>query len=162
MVIGGGNSAIEEAVYLTKMVNHITVVNILDTLQADKKAIDEANATGKMDYKLGYEIVSFDGEKQLESVTIRNVKTKEIEKLEVEGAFVFIGHIPETKFLENLGITNKWGYIEVDAKMRTKIPGIYGIGDVIDKDLRQIATAVADGTIAAVNVSKYIESISNK
>ena len=162
VVVGGGNSAIEEATYLSKMVNHITVVNILDTLQADKKAIDEANTTGKMDYKLGYEIVSFDGEKQLESVTIKNVKSGEIEKLEVEGAFVFIGHIPETKFLEGLDITNQWGYIEVNERMETKIPGIYGIGDVIDKELRQIATAVGDGTIAAVNVSKYIESISHK
>lgn len=162
VVVGGGNSAIEEATYLSKMVDHITVVNILDTLQADKKAVDEANATGKMDYKLGYEIVSFDGEKQLESVTIRNAKTQEVEKLEVEGAFVFIGSIPESKFLEGLDITNKWGYIEVNSRMETKIPGIYGIGDVIDKELRQIATAVGDGTIAAVNVSRYIESISHK
>ena len=76
MVIGGGNSAIEEAVYLTKMVNHITVVNILPTLQADAKAIDQAKATGKMDFMLGYEIISFNGDNSLESITIKNVETQ--------------------------------------------------------------------------------------
>ena len=159
VVVGGGNSAIEEATYLTKIVNHITVVNILPTLQADAKAIDQAKATGKMDFKLGYEILSFDGENKLESVKIRNAETKEEEDIKVDGAFVFIGSLPETTLVKDLGITNKWGYIKVDDKMRTTIPGIFGIGDVIEKDLRQIITAAADGTIAAVEVSRYIESL---
>ena len=95
----------------------------------------------------------------METVTVRNVKTQEEQDITVEGAFVFIGQIPETKFLEGLGVTNKYGYIEVDAGMRTKVPGIFGIGDVLDKELRQIITAASDGTIAAVNVSKYIEKL---
>lgn len=159
VVVGGGNSAIEEAVYLTKMVNKITVVNFVDTLQADAKAIDQANATGKFTYKLGYEVISFNGEKDLETVTIKNLKTGETEDIEVEGAFVFIGQLPATDFLKGLGVLDQWGYIEVDAGMRTKVPGIFGIGDVIQKELRQIVTAAADGSIAAVNVSKYIESL---
>jgi thioredoxin reductase (NADPH) len=162
MVIGGGNSAIEEAVYLTKIVNHITVVNILPTLQADAKAIDEAKATGKMDFLLGYEVVSFNGESQLETITIRNVDTKEEQDVKVDGAFVFIGQIPETSFIKDLGVTNKWGYIETKADMSTSVPGIYGIGDVIQKDLRQIVTAAADGSIAAVAVSRYIETLNKE
>ncbi len=159
VVVGGGNSAIEEATYLTKMVKHITVVNILPTLQADAKAVDQAKATGKMDFKLGYEIVSFDGEDKLESVKIRHAETKEETDIKCDGAFVFIGHLPETTLVKDLGITNKWGYIQVNEKMHTNIPGIFGIGDVIEKDLRQIITAASDGSIAAVEVSKYIETL---
>lgn len=162
MVIGGGNSAIEEAVYLTKMVNHITVVNILPTLQADKKAIDQAKATGKMDFLLGYEVVSFNGDQNLETITIRNVETKEEQDIKVDGAFVFIGQVPTTDFVSHLGITNKWGYIVTNPDMSTSVPGIYGIGDVIEKDLRQIVTAAADGSIAAVAVSKYVEQLNKK
>jgi len=161
-VIGGGNSAIEEAVYLSKTVNHITVVNILPTLQADAKAIDEAEETGKMDFKLGYEVVSFDGENQLETVTIRNVETKEEEKLVVSGAFVFIGAVPEVSFIKDLDIKNKWGFIEVDAHMETKVPGVFAIGDVRDKELRQIITAASDGSIAAVEVSNYVKNLDRK
>jgi thioredoxin reductase (NADPH) len=159
VVVGGGNSAIEEATYLTKIVNHITVVNILPTLQADAKAIEQAKATGKMDFKLGYEILSFDGENKLEAVKIKNAETKVEENIKCDGAFVFIGSLPETTLVKDLGITNKWGYIQVDDKMRTNIPGIFGIGDVIEKDLRQIITAASDGTIAAVEVSRYIETL---
>lgn len=160
-VIGGGNSAIEEAVYLTKTVKKITVINILPTLQADAKAIEEADATGKIEYMLGYEVVSFNGDTQLESVTLRNAETKEETDLKVEGAFVFIGQIPEVSFAKDLDITNKWGYIEVNEKMETRVKGIYAIGDVIDKELRQIVTAAADGSIAAVEAAKYLEK-SNK
>ncbi len=160
-VIGGGNSAIEEAVFLTKTVKHITVINILPTLQADAKAVEEAKETGKIDFMLGYEVVSFNGDNQLESVTLRNAETKEESDLVVEGAFVFIGQIPEVSFAKELNITNKWGYIEVNEKMETRVPGIYAIGDVIDKELRQIITAASDGSIAAVEVAKYLEK-SNK
>jgi thioredoxin reductase (NADPH) len=156
VVVGGGNSAIEEATFLAKTVKHITVVNILPSLQADAVAIDELNETGKADYLLGYEVLSFNGEEKLQSVTVRNVETKEEKDIEVQGAFVFIGQIPVTDFVKDLGITNKWGYIEVDNNMATKVPGIYAIGDVIDKELRQIITAASDGSVAAVQVGKYL------
>lgn len=159
VVIGGGNSAIEEAVYLTETVKHITVVNILPTLQADAKAIDQAKATGKMDFKLGYEVVSFDGENALESVTIKNVETGEVEVIKAEGSFVFIGAVPEASFAKNLDIQNKWGYIEVDKHMMSKVPGVFAIGDVIDKELRQIITAASDGSVAAVQVTNYIKGL---
>jgi len=162
IVVGGGNSAIEEATYLSKIVKHITVVNILETLQADAKAVEEAKDTNKMDFMLGYEIVSYNGDDQLESVTIKHARTQEVIELKAEGAFVFIGQIPKTEFLKDLGITNQYGYLEVNEKMATRIPGIYGIGDVIDKELRQIITAASDGSIAGVEVSKYVETINKK
>jgi thioredoxin reductase (NADPH) len=157
IVVGGGNSAIEEAVFLTTMVNHVTVVNILDTLQADPIAIDEANATGKIDYRLGYEVLSFNGDPTLTSVSIKNTKDGKEEELTVDGAFIFIGHVPETSLTDGLEITDKWGYIETDKYMETSLPGIFAIGDVIVKELRQIITASSDGAIAAQAASKYIE-----
>jgi thioredoxin reductase (NADPH) len=162
LVAGGGNSAIEEAVYLTTMNVRVTVLNVLDTLQADAKAIDQANATGMIDYKLGYEVLSFNGEKKLESITVRSNHTQEVEELPLEGAFIFVGQIPETSFLKDLGITTKYGYIDVNHRMETKIPGIYGIGDVIEKELRQIVTAASDGAIAAQASAKYIEQLKQK
>lgn len=159
VVVGGGNSAIEEAVYLSNVVNKITVVNFVDSLQADAKAIDQLNATGKAEYFLGYEVLSFNGDKELETVTIKNRETSEETNISVEGAFVFIGQVPETSFIKDLGITDKYGYMVVDKYMATSVPGIYGIGDVIQKDLRQIITAASDGTIAAVAVSKYMETL---
>ncbi|MBN2604817.1 MAG: FAD-dependent oxidoreductase [Bacilli bacterium] len=162
VVVGGGNSAIEEAIYLTKIVKHITVVNILETLQADAKAVTLAKETNKMDFMLGYEVVSFNGENQLETVTVKHAKTGEVTDIVAEGAFVFIGQVPETSFAKDLGITNKWGYIVTNQKMATAVDGIYGIGDVIEKDLRQIITAASDGSIAAVEVSKYIEKLDKK
>ena len=139
-----------------KSIDQLTIAR-----SAAEKAVDQANATGKFDYLLGYEVLAFNGDNSLETVTVRNVKTQEEQDITVEGAFVFIGQVPETGFIKDLGITNKYGYIVVDKNMATSIPGIYGIGDVIDKDLRQIVTAAADGTIAAVQISKYIESLGN-
>jgi len=159
VVVGGGNSAIEEAVYLTKIVNKITVVNFVDSLQADAKAVDQLNATGKADYLLGYEVVSFNGDKELETITVKNRATEETSDIPAEGAFVFIGQVPETSFIKDLNVTDKWGYIIADAHMATTVPGIYGIGDVIQKDLRQIITAASDGSIAAVAATRYIDAM---
>lgn len=159
VVVGGGNSAIEEATYLTKMVKSIKVVNFVDGLQADAKAVDQLNATGKAEYFLGYEVVSFNGANELETVTIKHRETGETKDLVAEGAFVFIGQVPEVSFAKDLNITDDWGYIIANADMSTSVPGIFGIGDVIQKDLRQIVTAAADGSIAAVAVSKYIETL---
>ncbi len=162
VVLGGGNSAIEESVFLTSLNVTVTVVNILDTLQADPKAINQAKNTGMIDFKLGYEVLSFEGDKALSGVRVKELKTGAISVLPADGAFLFIGHIPKTDFASELGITDKHGYIDVNARMETKTPGIYGIGDVIVKELRQIVTASADGAIAAQNCAKYIESIKQK
>ncbi|MFK5883598.1 MAG: FAD-dependent oxidoreductase, partial [Candidatus Izemoplasma sp.] len=114
-------------------------------------------ATGKIDYRLGYEVLSFNGDPTLTSVSIKNTKDGKEEELTVDGAFIFIGHVPETSLTDGLDITDKWGYIETDKYMETSLPGIFAIGDVIVKELRQIITASSDGAIAAQAASKYIE-----
>ncbi len=161
IVLGGGNSAIDEAIYLTSMNVKVTVVNILDSLQAHKGTVEKAQKNDMIDFKLGYEVTSFNGSDKLESVTLKNVHSDETEEFKTDGVFVFIGQIPNTSFIQDLGITNQQGYIKANALMETGLPGIYAIGDVIEKELRQIVTATADGAIAAQNVAKYIENLEN-
>jgi len=161
IVLGGGNSAIDEAIYLTSMNVKVTVVNILDSLQAHKGTVEKAQKNDMIDFKLGYEVTSFNGSDKLESVTLKNVHSDETEEFKTDGVFVFIGQIPNTSFIQDLGITNQQGYIKANALMETGLPGMYAIGDVIEKELRQIVTATADGAIAAQNVAKYIENLEN-
>ncbi len=157
LMLGGGNSAIDEAIYLTTLNARVTVVNILPDLQADKGTIEKAEKNENIDFILGHEVASFNGDDKLESVTIRDVESKEERTLDVQGAFIFIGQIPNSGFVQDLGITNEQGYIKTNGKMETGVPGIYAIGDVIEKDLRQIVTATSDGAIASQQVAKYIE-----
>ncbi len=159
IVLGGGNSALDEAIYLTTMNVRVTVVNILPDLQADKGTVEKAKKNDMIDFILGHEVASFNGEDKLEGVTIRDVKTKDEKDLDVQGAFIFIGQIPNSDFVKDLGITDERGYIKANERMETGIPGIYAIGDVIQKNLRQIVTAAADGSIASQQVSKYIEGL---
>lgn len=159
MVLGGGNSALDEAIYLTTLNAKVTVVNILPDLQADKGTIEKAEKNDKIDFILGHEVKSFNGEDKLESVTIRDVESKGERTLDVQGAFLFIGQIPNTEFVKGLDITNKQGYIKTNDKMETGVPGIYAIGDVIEKDLRQIVTATSDGAIASQQVANYVEGL---
>jgi len=159
MVLGGGNSAIDEAIYLTTMNVRVTVVNILPDLQADKGTIEKAKKNDMIDFILGHEVVSFNGDDKLSGVTIKDVETNEEKDLDVQGAFIFIGHLPNSDFVRDLGITDERGFIKTDENMATAVPGIYTIGDVIQKNLRQIVTAAADGSIASQQVSKYVESL---
>jgi len=159
IVLGGGNSALDEAIYLTSLDIDVTVVNILDTLQADQSTIDKAEANDRIDFLLGHEIAAYEGEDRLERVELRNVHTGETYKKDVPGVFLFIGQLPNTDFLKDMGITDDQGYIIADQEMRTAIPGVFAIGDVIQKDLRQIVTATNDGAIAAQSVARYIETL---
>lgn len=159
IVLGGGNSAIDEAIYLTTMNVRVTVVNILPDLQADKGTVEKAKKNDMIDFILGHEVVSFNGDDKLSGVTIKDVETNEERDLDVQGAFIFIGHLPNSDFVKDLGITDERGFIKTDENMATDVPGIYAIGDVIQKRLRQIVTAAADGSIASQQVSKYVESL---
>jgi len=157
IVLGGGNSALDEALYLTSMDIKVTVVNILDSLQADKSTVEKAKNNDKIDFLLGHEVTEFQGDDSLKAVELRDVKTKKTHTKEVAGVFVFIGQIPNTTFLEDLPVLTPQGYVKVNERMETDIPGIFAVGDVIEKDLRQIVTATADGAIASQAVSRYLE-----
>jgi len=158
VVVGGGNSAVEEAAYLATLATHVTVVQNLDDLTADPKAQDILRSMPNVDFRFGSIVSKFEMENNtLTGVTIQN-KQGEKETISAEGVFEYVGLIPVTTFVKDLGITNDWGYVIANEKMETKVPGIYAAGDVTVKQIRQVITAASDGAIAAQNALKYIES----
>jgi len=158
-VIGGGNSALDESIYLSKMVKKITIVQNLPKLTADKLLQDKLNATGKVEYIFGSVVESIEGDTQVRAIKIRNQETGEITKLPIEGMFVFIGLLPNSGFLKGKLPLNRFGYIPTDGNMETEVMGVYAIGDVREKEVRQIVTAAADGAIAVYHAARtYFDS----
>ena len=158
IVIGGGNSAVEEASYLATLATHVTVVQNLDDLTADPKAQDILRAMKNVDFRYGSVVKKFlMNDKGLTGAIITNKKGED-EEILADGVFEYVGLIPVTTFVKDLGITNKYGFIEANEKMETKIPGIYAAGDVIVKQIRQVITAAADGAIATQNLLRYLET----
>ncbi len=148
LVYGGGNSAISEALFLTNIVKKLTIVS-RSNLRADKSLVEELSLKQNVDIlenKLVDSLIIDNNE--IKGVKLKDKFNNEITSLNIEGIFVYIGAIPSTSFLTNLGILNKEGYIEVNNHFETKINNLYAIGDVINKDLRQIVTATNDGAFA--------------
>ncbi len=154
IVVGGGNSALDEALFLTKIVKKITVVQNLPYLTADKLLQEKLNDTGKVDYIFNSIVKEIKGDKFANRLVIQNTETNEETELETEGIFVFIGLSPNTEFLKDKIPLNKWGYIETDESMETSEEAIYAVGDVRSKETRQIVTATADGAIAASHAAR--------
>lgn len=156
VVIGGGNTALEEAVSLTKYASKVTLVHKSSTFKASDYAIKEAENNPKIHFIMDSMVISFSGSDRLESLEIKNVKTNNSILFKTDGAFVFIGYTPNTEFLTGTVELNQWSEIVVDSDMATNVKGVYAAGDSIAKRFRQISTAVADGTIAALAASEYI------
>jgi thioredoxin reductase (NADPH) len=157
VVVGGGNSAVEEASYLATLATHVTVVQNLDFLTADKKAQDIIYKMKNVDFRYGSTVKKFlMDEKGLRGVLITNKDGDE--EILADGVFEFVGLIPVTEFATDLKITDKYGYIIANEKMETSVPGVFGAGDVIVKQIRQVVTATADGAIAVQNALRYLET----
>ncbi|MDK2951831.1 MAG: thioredoxin reductase [Kosmotogales bacterium] len=154
IVVGGGNSALDEALFLTKIVKKITVVQNLAYLTADKLLQKKLSDTGKVDYIFSSVVKEIKGDKFVNKLIILNTETNEEKELDTEGIFVFVGLSPNTEFLKDKIPLNKWGYIEADETMETSRKGIYAVGDVRSKEIRQIVTAAADGAIAASHAAR--------
>jgi thioredoxin reductase (NADPH) len=159
IVVGGGNSALEEAVSLTKYASKVTIVHQFDNFQALRHYVEEAKNNPKISFIMESKIIEFVGEEKLESVNIENQNTHELNKLKVDGVFIFIGYVPNTEKLHEKITLNKYGEIVVNSNMETNIAGVYAAGDSIAKKYRQVTTAVADGTIAALSASEYVNKI---
>ncbi|MDY0344454.1 MAG: FAD-dependent oxidoreductase [Lentimicrobium sp.] len=162
VVVGGGNSALEEAVSLTKYASKVTIVHQFDNFQAFDYAVEEAKANPKINFVMESSIVAFYGEEKLESVDIKNLNTGHIDNFKTDGVFIFIGYVPNTEFLQGMVEMNQWNEIIVGSDMATSVPGVYAGGDSIVKRYRQVTTAVADGTIAALAASHYIHQLKTK
>jgi thioredoxin reductase (NADPH) len=157
VVVGGGNSAVEEAAYLTTLATHVTVVQNLDFLTADPKAQDILRKAENVDFHFGSVVKKFlRDDKGLTGVVITDKEGNET-TIDADGVFEYVGMIPVTDMVKDLGITNDYGYIEANDKMETKVPGIFAAGDVINKQIRQVVTATGDGAVAAQNVLRYLE-----
>jgi len=161
-VVGGGDSAVEEAMYLTKFARKVTIVHRRDTLRAAKSIQEKALKNEKIHYLWDSVITQVKGEGLLESIVFKNVKTNEETEVFADeedgtfGVFVFVGYDPATKLFNGI-IDMKDGYIITEDNMKTNISGIFAAGDNRVKSLRQVVTATADGAIAATQAEKYIE-----
>ncbi|EHI75066.1 thioredoxin-disulfide reductase [Streptococcus criceti] len=157
LVIGGGDSAVEEGIYLTQFADKVTIVHRRDELRAQKILQDRAFANDKIDFIWDSVVEEIKGDDvKVRSVDIKNVKTGEVTNHEFGGVFVYVGLDPVSSMISDLGITDQAGWVITDEKMRTNRSGIFAIGDIRQKDLRQIATAVGDGAIAGQEVYNYI------
>jgi thioredoxin reductase (NADPH) len=159
-VIGGGDSAVEEGVYLTRFASKVTIVHRRDELRAQKILQDRAFANEKVGFIWNHTIKSInDKNGKVGSVTLVSTQTGEEQELPADGVFIYVGMLPLSKPFANLGITNENGYIETNERMETKVPGIFAAGDIREKTLRQIVTATGDGSIAAQSAQHYVEGL---
>ena len=156
VVVGGGNSALEEAVELTKFASKVTIVHQFDHFQAFEHAIQEVKNNPKISIILESEPREFKGSEKIESVVIEHLPSGERSELKVDGVFVFIGYIPNTEWLGGAVELNERGEIITTVNMETNVDGVFAGGDSIVKKFRQVTTAVADGTVAALSASEYI------
>lgn len=159
IVVGGGNSALEEAVSLTKYASKVTIVHQFDHFQALEHYVEEAKNNPKISFIMETKIIEFAGDEKLERVKIQNQRTGEVTEMHIDGVFIFIGYVPNTETLKEKIELNEWGEIIVDKNMAVNIPGVYAAGDSIEKKYRQVTTAVADGTIAALSASEYVNNL---
>src|SRR5699024_9125472 len=165
-VMGGGDTAVEEAIYLTKFARKVTIIHRRDELRAAKSIQEKAFANDKIDFLWDSVIDEIKGEGIVSSIVVKNTKTEEKKEIFADeddgtfGIFVFIGYLPNTELFEGkLELEN--GYIKTDDDMNTEIPGVFAAGDVRVKSLRQVITATADGAIAAVQSERYINNAFN-
>ena len=157
LVVGGGDSAVEEAIFLTRFAKSVTIVHRRDELRAQKVLQDRAFANEKIRFVWDSVVESIHGdERKVTGVTFKNVKTGELSQAEFGGIFIYVGLDPVSEFAADLGITGEAGWILTDHQMKTSVAGIYAVGDVRQKDLRQITTAVGDGAIASQEAYKYL------
>jgi thioredoxin reductase (NADPH) len=157
VVLGGGDSAIAEAIYLAKFGETVTVIHRRDELRAAKSLQEKAFNNPKIKFVWDTVVEEAKGEEVLEGLVLKNIKTGEVSDLKADGCFVFVGYLPISElFKGKISMTDR-GDIITDEEMRTNIPGVYAAGDIRKKLLRQVITAAADGAIAATHAEHYIE-----
>lgn len=157
LVVGGGDSAVEEAIFLTRFAKSVTIVHRRDQLRAQKLLQERAFANEKISFIWDSVVKEIKGDdRRVTNVVFENVKTGQSSESDFGGVFVYVGLDPVSDFVKDLGICDEAGWIVTDQHMKTAIDGIYAIGDVRQKDLRQITTAVGDGAVAGQEVYKYI------
>ena len=156
LVVGGGDSAVEEAIFLTRFAKSVTIIHRRDELRAQKVLQDRAFANEKINFIWDSVVKEIKGENRVESVAIENVKTGQVTEQAFGGVFIYVGLDPVSDFVQELQIRDQAGWIVTDDHMKTSVTGVFAVGDVRQKDLRQVTTAVGDGAIAGQEAYKYI------
>ena len=159
LIVGGGDSAIVEALFLTKFASRVTVVHRRGELRATKVLQDDAFSNPKIEFRWHSVVSEVLGESKVEGVVLRDVRTGDTRLVEADGIFVAIGSRPDTRFIETMAETDERGYVLTDDRMRTSTPGLFAAGDVRAKSLRQVVTAVSDGAIAAIEAEKHLSEV---
>jgi thioredoxin reductase (NADPH) len=155
-VIGGGNTALIEALHITKFASKVYVIHRRDELRAEKVIQEDAFEDKKIEFIWDTVVKEIKGENKVEELILENVKNAEKKRLKVEGCFIFIGMQPNSHLVKDLVALDEWGYIVTDNYCSTSVPGIFAAGDVRNNVLKQIVTAASDGAIAAVSAEKYV------
>ncbi|WNC14396.1 thioredoxin-disulfide reductase [Brevibacillus brevis] len=159
VVVGGGDSAVEEAVFLTRFASKVTIIHRRDQFRAQKILQKRAFENEKIEVIWDTAVKEIRGEGKVQSVLLENNKTGEQREFATDGVFIYVGMDPLTESVRSLGITNDAGYVLTDEKMYTKVKGVFAAGDVREKMLRQVVTATGDGSIAAQSAQHYVEEL---
>jgi thioredoxin reductase (NADPH) len=157
VVVGGGDAAVEEAIYLTKFAEKVTIVHRRNEFRAAKSIVEKALANDKIHVMWDSVVEEIYGDGIVEGVKLKNVKTGEITDYRTDGVFIFVGTRPVSEFVKGIVDMDPKGYIITDSEMKTSVEGIFAAGDVRNTPLRQVITAAADGAIAAISAEKYID-----
>lgn len=155
-VVGGGNSALEEAIFLTRFAEKVYLIRRHDYFKGEKTKIEAIFNHPKIEVMLNEDIIGLQGDGKLEGIELKNTKTNQITNIAMDAVFAYIGTEPKTDLIKKYINLNEYGYVITDENMQTNIKGVYAAGDVREKEFRQITTAVADGTIALLSAEKYI------
>lgn len=158
IVVGGGDSAVEEALFLTKFASRVRVIHRRDQLRASKILQDRAFSNEKIEFVWNSVVneVLGDDEGKVRGVVVQNIETGEVSELQTDGVFIFVGHLPNNEILEGKFELDEDGHLIVDTKMRTNVPGIFAAGEIMDKVFKQVATSVGQGCAAAMQAERWL------
>jgi len=162
VVVGGGDSALEEAIFLTRFASQVYVVHRRNRLRAEKVFQERAFRNEKIDFVWNSVVTEMLGDRKVTGVRLKNVETEEESTLEADGVFICIGSIPNTGFLEGQLELDDQGYIVTDRQCHTSVPGVFAAGDVQEQVLKQISTAVGSGAMAAMEAEKFIAELEDR
>lgn len=156
LVIGGGNSALKEAIYLTDIVKHLYLIHRRNEFRGNNKIVEELKSHENVTILTPYIPLEILGDDKVSGMIIQNVETKEEKILEVQGIFPLVGQLPNSKYIDIPGVTNEWGTTPVDKNMMTSVKGLYAGGDILPRDIRQIYLSEHDGIVAAKAIKEYL------
>lgn len=159
VVVGGGDSALEEAIFLTRYASKVTIVHRRDQFRGGALLQSRVRENSKISLKMDTVVKEIRGTEKVESVLLENVKTKEQEELHTDGVFIFVGHSPNTKLFEGQLKMDDRGYIEVDMHMKTSVEGVFACGEAADAEYKQVITSAGMGAAAAIQASRYLENL---